>query len=893
MKARTEWTRAASPRVAWAVATALVLAADPLTAQPAESVAPDDEAERLQTVVVTGTHIRRIELEGPLPVSVIERETLLAGGRASIADAVRDLPWNSFGSFGDVPNTDVPNASLPRLRGLGSKYTLTLIDGRRLPGFASLDGGAAASLAGIPLIAIDRIEVLRDGASAIYGSDAIGGVINLISRRENTPPQFELQWEQPQDDGGEAWRAGFTTSWGNAHGHLLLALESQDRAPLLGAQREYLIANASFVPTGNPGSFRRLNPVTGAFVGVLQPDARCPQAFDSDPLFPSSSVRPFNTGRICAYRFRDLAMERAAQDSRSLFANGRHDLGPSLTGVARILVIDADGTTQLAPTPAGGLFMAADNPNNPTRGEVGPELGHPLFLLYRLTALGPRVTDTSERSLHAMAGLEGGLAWADGGDWSLTFSHNRYTHRAIGTAGHALREPFQTALATGRFNPFAALPDDPTGLEDARYQPRRDSETRATSAGLGFTLDAALPGGFAASHAFGIDLRREQFASIADPVSVRGDVFGQGQAEAPQRASRNYAGVYAETFVPLAERWELSVAARYDRYQDAGGKLSPKVALAWRPAAPWLLRGSLGRGFQAPDLVSAYGGFATFNAFDVDPTACATRPADPNACDLWPFEVQVVPNAALGPERARQGTLGVAWQPTEGIDLGLDYVYTRIEGQIGTLTPRDALLNELECARSGQGCDPVRDGSVQRNAFGNIERVTLPWINIAGTRVEALDFQAGSRHDTAIGTLALTVTASRVLGFERQLVARLPAEELDGAQGRPRWRGLARADWQGATHGLSFGLGYIAGHGACDPARFGDGRRNPACARRIPSHVELDAQWRMTLPWNGEIAVGGRNLRNRPPAFDPAGNFSYGLYDPNGRVWYLRYRHQF
>jgi iron complex outermembrane recepter protein len=147
----------------------------------------EDAAATLDYILVTGSRIRRIDFEGPLPLSMVERQELLDRGEANLADAIRDLPWNSFGSLGDQPNSDIPNASLPNLRGLGSKYTLSLLDGYRLPGFAGVEGGAAASLTGIPLTAIDRIEVLRDGASAIYGSDAIGGVINLLSRREDTP----------------------------------------------------------------------------------------------------------------------------------------------------------------------------------------------------------------------------------------------------------------------------------------------------------------------------------------------------------------------------------------------------------------------------------------------------------------------------------------------------------------------------------------------------------------------------------------------------------------------------------------------------------------------------------------------------------------------------------
>src|SRR5690606_15746915 len=200
-----------------------------------------------------------------------------------------------------------------------------------------------------------------------------------------------------------------------------------------------------------------------------------------------------------------------------------------------------------------------------------------------------------------------------------------------------------------------------------------------------------------------------------------------------------YGAIYGEWFVAPSERWELGLAARYDHYEDAGARLSPKLALAFRPGAAWLLRATLGRGFQAPDLVSAYGGSSLGFALVVDPLECAQRPDDPIACEARGVDLEIVPNATLGPERARQATLGLVWQPHQDFDLALDYARTRIAGQIGTIGPVDALRAEFECANGARDCDPLRDGSVLRDGFGNIERVRLPLINIAGTRVAALD----------------------------------------------------------------------------------------------------------------------------------------------------------
>jgi hypothetical protein len=182
---------------------------------------------------------------------------------------------------------------------------------------------------------------------------------------------------------------------------------------------------------------------------------------------------------------------------------------------------------------------------------------------------------------------------------------------------------------------------------------------------------------------------------------------------------------------------------------------------------------------------------------------------------------------------------------------------------------------------------------VLRDEFGNIESVVLPYINIAGTRSAALDLEVAARQDSRWGEFGLRLRATRTLQFDVQLLPTLPETDTLGASGRPRWRGELRLDWERGAHGASRGVSHIAGYGFCEFVRRGNEARNPDCDVRVASHTELDAQWRWRAPWRGEFALGGRNLRDRPPAFDPFGGFAYGLYDVNGRVWYLHYRQGF
>jgi hypothetical protein len=182
---------------------------------------------------------------------------------------------------------------------------------------------------------------------------------------------------------------------------------------------------------------------------------------------------------------------------------------------------------------------------------------------------------------------------------------------------------------------------------------------------------------------------------------------------------------------------------------------------------------------------------------------------------------------------------------------------------------------------------------VVRDEFGNLARVVLPYVNIANARTEALDLDAAARRTTRWGDVALRLRASRLLRQERQALPSLPTEDLLGINGGPRWRAGISLDWERNAHGASLGAEHIDGYAFCDQLEVVANPSDPQCVGRVASHTEFNAQWRWRAPWNGEFALGARNLANRPPAFDPVGGYAYGLYDPNGRVWYLSYRQQF
>lgn len=881
-----------------ALLTPLLLLACADAAAQAGAPAPPDERDlrprdpvELDAVVATGTHLRRIDAEGPLPVIVIDAVELERQGALTLADALRQLPYNSFGITGGDP-LEHANASLPNLRGLGSKYTLTLLDGRRLPGHPNFNGAAAASISGIPMAAIARVEVLRDGASAIYGSDAIGGVINLITHKGEQQPQFGVHWEQPDGPGGDAWSMHLVDGGTSARAQWLVTLERTHRDAIAGADRQYLLDNAPLSTQGNPGSILRFVPGTFSLVGPVQPDPRCPDTVDASDVYPDSGLLGDRDDGFCGYRYRTLNYERDALDNLALFASGRHDFGAQVTGFARALVTDTDSLIQGAPSPVFAASIASDNPINPTRGEFAPGLGYDLLLRYRLTSLGPRQMEAEDAGRHLLAGVEGNAAWLGGGTWSVDAYLNLHDRDMLGRRGYALLAPFNDAVASGRFNPFTALPNDASGLEDAIYQPRFHSQSRTHGMHADITFDAlGLPGGRVA-WAFGAEARRDRYAVDDDPQAVAGQVIGVEGSH--QRAQRDYAGVYGEALLPLGRAWQADVAVRYDRYQSAGAATSPKLALAWRPSPRWLLRGSWGRGFQAPDLESAYASPVLSGDFFVDERACAIRPGDPVACEPHAWDTVLVSNPRLAPERALQQNAGMVWQPLPTLGFVIDYYRVRISDQIMFLTGPQVARNDLRCFQEQRACDPLQEGAIERDANGDIVRVIVPRVNIAEYRTEGVDIEVNWHPRTRLGMFEISLRASGVLEAELQPFADSPPSDQLGLFGHPRWRATAAADWRRDRHSLGFRVNHIAGQHACFDYLQQDGSPDPECAQRIGSHTELDAYWTWEAPWQARITLGARNLADRRIPLVPAGAafagaFSYGLYDPTGRVFYLRY----
>jgi iron complex outermembrane receptor protein len=816
---------------------------------PFPGLAADDVLE-LERFEVTGSRIKRVDVEGISPVVVLDREKIERTGATTVTELFRYIIYNSAGIINEtlVQGTAPASASID-LRGLGANRTLVLVNGRRLPVFPFAQGGSSSQSDGasfvdinlIPLGAIERVEILKDGASAIYGSDAIAGVVNFILRKdyEGVEISFDLG-STDEGDGGEG-HLTFTAGMADERANLTLTFDHMQRNPVWARDRSFSesangpIDNRS--RSGNPGTIVNLN------TGSLSPDPRCP---------PGSVSGPF-----CLYDFAPWVTLIPEVKRTSVAANGSFEINEGLSAFASAMFMSSDSERDIAPVGIPPeLFVGADNPNN-----IYP--GSDLLVAYRFLELGPRRDRFETDTYNIVGGLNGTFNdW----DWELGAGTGQVDTSIIGVNGYATLDSMQAEVDNGTLNPFGDSPDfDP---ESVMYTTRRRGKSTLDFADLKATGDILEMTHGYLSAAVGAEYRKEEYSDETDPLTASGAVMGIGGVSG--EGDRTVFAAYAEFAVPLYTGLELQLAGRYDDYDDFGDTVNPKLGLRWQPRSNLLFRASAGTGFKAPSLPELYSGDIRLFDSVFDPVTGA------------PAEVNVISGGSpdLDAEESNNYNLGMVWDINNAWDLSLDY--WRIDNDDAVSTPSAQFFVNNESAYPD---------NVIRDENGDIDTVIANFQNVASQKVWGIDFSTGARWTTAgNGDFGLNLATSYLGSFEQEPVSGAGFDELAGKDGRPRWRGLASLTWAKANYSASVILNYV---GDYELTQNDD---------TVDAWTPVDVQfgWQPQSIVGGTVTLGVKNLFDEEPSTDPfyVGDplwpfFNKALNDPRGRFLYARYKHEF
>lgn len=897
--------------VAMAAAALLSLASGGVLAQGAPA-----------RVEITGSSIKRLDLETALPVQVIRREDIDATGVTTVAELLKTLSANTAPLADGASITDGTSGQRgfngANLRGLGVSSTLVLLNGRRLANFASPGDNAGVDLNNVPAGAIDRVEVLKDGASAIYGTDAIGGVINFITRRDYRGLDLSA-YASGTSEGGAGKRtmslsvgAGDPTEDGfNVLGVLDLqqldALRSSQRRfiqerplaellPALMSSRPFpanirlrseaqwnALQAAGLVPAGD--AYRR-----NVIVNPSAPGCNPPASVYA----PDSYGGPYG----CSYDYmRDTEIypesERIGLLGRaSLRLNADHQV------FAELLHSRTSSLYRLSPNPqAFSSFPVAQLPQ--VWRDALSQPGVPATvnrIQLRMSEAGNRTHEVTSEARRLVLGASGLF-----GDWDYDLAYARAENTAVDryVDGYVLFDRFDAALRDGTVNAFGPSGDAGRALIGSI---KVDDPARS-SRGVTDAIDAKASrglwamGGGEAAIALGAEYRRERTrfdpSALLLSNNIAGDRGGSGAADlAATRDERSVASAYTELALPLAKGVDAQLAARYDRYSAVDDTFNPKAGLRWQPSKAVLVRASAGTGFRAPSLSDLHRPttYGTASSFLTDPQCVAEGYTIDECTDQWPVERRSNPN--LKPEKSRQFSLGMVFEPTASVTLSVDYFDIRIKDVISTLGEQVI----VESPEKYNGRYIVRD------ADGIIETLILQKENQGQLQTSGLDLGANWRgRPGPYGRFGASLQGTWVLQYDRQFGPLEPMRSNLGVflndQVIQRWRHRVALDWDFGAFGLTLANQYSSGY--TDQNTTYDPVSNELLpARRVKAY----SLWDLTGSWSVnrqfKLRAGILNLANTAPPFSNQAYYFLAGYDPThtdprGRSLYVSVNYKF
>ena len=891
----------------------------------------DEEEDQLELgrQVVTGSRIKRIDLEDARPVVVITREEIELSGQESVADVLRNSPVNTFGSTRETSGTNWGGQATINLHGIGATRSLILLDGRRSPR-SPVTSNQANDLNIIPLSAVDRIEILTDSASAIYGSDAIGGVINVILRKDYDGMEVGASAMRPTRDGADQDSGVITLGGATSRGRFLFAADFYSKKAIASRHRDYTSStlgydegpvdapNAPFQGTfynfgnsdqisvnGNTINFVSNEPF-GFPVNLWRAVPNCDQLVD-----PSTGQRvylgPYDLGlgglfSACGYDYAAVSWETTDIKRHGAFLHADYEVSPDHALRVQTVFSGLDSFGRYAPTlaaPPNSLRITEASAAG-IKQAFGFDVPYPDHLPYdlrhRFVGLGTRDFSFSNTLFETALMAEGKIGVFD---YVVEARHTRYDSRE-NSCCYARKINTEELMAEGRYNPFDPLnPLNNSAYDLIRGTASREGrgDLRSYSGSVTFDLfeTPAGPLGWAA----GLERFEEDFEDKVDPATESLDLIGNVGSSA--QGARAITAAFAEVYVPVISNLEASGAVRWDRYDDsAGSELSAYLSARFQPTDWLLLRVSWGEGFRAANMNNLYGaiGFGAVQATDL--TGCSIAGIAEDACFELEYPVFSGGNPDLLPELSDSLNVGIVvdW---EAVQIRADHWNINIDEGIGITTLSSLLFLERRglCQRQGQGT--TRGGQsaevieclpgnyLYRAPGGTLLEAVTGWGNTSKSEYSGFDLFLNYDLETELaGDFSFSVQGTRVLrarfrsATSDTWVSSLGEAGLNDAS--PKWRGVGVIRWNYTDHTVA---AYI---------RYTHGYVRPELEFSAPSHTEFDLLYRWTTPWDGRITVGVRNLTDEDPELDPHYSqrpTAYSLYSLDGRQPYVSYRHFF
>jgi iron complex outermembrane receptor protein len=937
-----------SASLAMTMALAAPAFAQPSTTTPDEPIqeASTAASQGEETIVITGSRIRRNPLDNDQPVTFLDEADIARTGLTSAADIIQRLPssggalnsrFNNSGNFGNPPDGGGVGAGSAEvdLRYLGSKRVLVLVDGLRYVNGASASGvPGATDLNSIPESMIERIEVLQDGASAIYGSDAIAGVVNIITRKEQDGFRASAQLGIMSE--GDGFTRNLQLSWGTGKmdsGTSLVVGGNYVKQDGISSAGRDISQFPTPGTTACDGSCSSGTP-NGRFILLGQDLTLRAPVLGRNPNL--GDFRPW-AGASDRFNFAPFNFIQTPLERYGLFANLRQELGEAANLSLKAVWNRRNSKNQAAPLP---LFVGPDSGNGNLLDRITIDASNPFnpfgrlasgrtlltnlpngenanyaFIGRRVVEGGPRRYDQQVDTWYVSGTLDGSFKFG-ARDWywdvNALYGRNKAKQTVLGNvnAANVAQALGPVGLCTAPCVPLNIF-GGAGSITQAQYDFiafEQNDSSRQTLWDVTANLSGELfdlPGG-AAGFAIGVEHRDQKGRFDPDPVVAAG--LGSDIPALPTRGGYNVDEAFVELRLPLLKdtpffhRLEVTGAARFSDYSTTGSTTTLKANADWAPVEDLLFRGSWAQGFRAPTIGELFGTPSRFDQEIVDPCSAvggvvpaAVRanciangvPGNGSYVQTNPqLPVITGGNQNLSPETSEGWGFGAVYSPSfiPRLSLEANYFHIKVDDAI------QAIDAEVLLGRCSENGDPLSCAAITRTQTGAIAQIAGLLQNIASIETDGLDVVLNYRTgETGIGRFGLywsntflfnyTVTVPSTAGTTQ--IDREGTEQGSPDQAFPKWKSTAVLDWTMKDgFGASLTGRYIKG--------VDEGNGNHLDSRL---YTDLQLRWE-PKNWNGfGFALGANNLFDvDPPACFTCGlnNMDPTTYDVPGTFFYAR-----
>jgi iron complex outermembrane receptor protein len=860
-----------------------------------------DKEQEIELIMVTGSFVRRSEnFSSPSPLAVIDSVAIDAIGAKSIGDITQTLTINTGAE--NTPDAFTQNATAGtsniNLRGLGVSSTLVLLNSKRQvvtaqPNNSGVNFVDTSSL--IPMIALNRMEIVKDGASALYGSDAVAGVVNFITKRNYEGMQVSLDYQ----DGAHGDNKEYTVQglWGSAgdNSSLMAAVSYTNRSPMFTGDRRLSRPQDDTSSLGSPGSY---------FIGAtpfIDPTG-CSEFGGSERLLaPSGTVPGLEIG-FCQFDFGRTYSFVPDETRLSTFIQATKQLTESIEWTTEIST--ARNRAERGGSPSFPILtfptVPASHPNNPFGTDVsyfGREKGN----VGDGTSFPGDPANTESDTFRFSTMLQGELA---SGFWEVSYTAARNDY--LFTVNDTLGQQFQNALrgfggqgcdpitgsagegACEYFNPFAtsftSAPNSQNVFDAFTARQEIDSKSNLEVAEAFVSTELFEMEGGSAGFAFGAQYRYQDLTQDYDALSNQ-DRFSFVIGNADIYGEQDVIALFGELALPVSEDIDVQIALRYEDYGGTtGDTIDPKLAVSWRATDDFSLRGSISTSFRAPSIFQKDGGGTSLNQM-VDPlTGGAAFAAD-----------RTSGNEQLVPEESTAYNIGFSLEPVDDWSIEVDY---------WNFDFTDLIIKEnFQAILNDTPQDPERVIRAGDPLNGPLLQVLTTYVNASSLETSGLDIVSSYKLETDMGTFSPSISATYILAYD---LVDPQAGPIDGAGSRnnsnigvstPELRANLGLNWKHEEYSANIFARYVDTYS--DDQNCADGNLfSAACTlgfKDVDSHLTWDAQVNVDLGRLFEtdgayvLSLGGVNLtdENPPQLFTNAG-FDSKVHDPRGRQVYAR-----